>query len=205
MSDDRPMTDPPPGRNYAARIRLAVIIGIVTLAAVVVMALLSPRGPLGRASQVKDVAASGREILNGCMMFAAENGDKFPPHLAALVARGMDTKFLVSPAGTPMTRPAGGADWRLLARDVDAHCDFTYTGAGVRSGDTPMIIALYSKAGVVPGGRVVGYIDGHVEFVKDADLPVIFEQNNTAREGARRPRIMLDASGNMMSLPINPA
>ena len=176
------------------QIRLAVIVSFVIMALALLIVTLGRHGPVHRGAVAADVADSARIITMQCNLFAADFEGHYPPHLAPLVLRGMNPKVLVAgDSGTvPMKSPPEIPleKWSTIAAEVDGHCDFIYVGAGIRAGDPPTIIVLCTKPGVVAGGRVIGFVDGHAEFVAERDFNAALDANNRAREEAKRPSIM---------------
>jgi prepilin-type processing-associated H-X9-DG protein len=121
-------------------------------------AVLSSRvlGPaLARAKNAANSAKSAenmRQIGRAILLYAAKNGGKCPPDLAALVSGGMLTSDCA-------TDPAGEA--------------YVYSGARVdisTVADASKTLVLREPYDAAVNGRVqVLFVDGHVEFVQEQD------------------------------------
>ena len=152
------------------------------------------------------------KIINACQAYAARNGDHYPPHLAVLLTTGaikpdqlLDGNATTELRPFPASRLVSPADWRTIAADVDAHCDFAYVGADSSNSASFDLIVLYTKAGCIHKhmnvdekwdgqGRLVGYADSHVDLVVDADLPAAFAATNEVRATKGLPPLPLDSA-----------
>ena len=162
-------------------------------------------------SNINYTNAHLREIVRACQAYADAHKNAFPAHLAVLLAERtvkpdqlLDRNAPIKLQPFPESRLAPGVDWRSLATDVEAHCDFTYVGADLKNPQDSDIIVLYTKPGrihnhfdptndAVDGhGRLVAYSDSHAEFVLDASLPAAFAQSNAARARLGLPPVTLD-------------
>jgi hypothetical protein len=157
-----------------------------------------------------------RAIVRACETYAMDHDGHFPPHLAVLLTTGaikpaqlLDRNAPIPLAPLPAARLAGAPDWRALAAEVEAHCDFTYIGGDLAStSDSDLaesgLIALYSKPGRIHKhmdatmerwdgqGRLVAFADGHSELILDRDLAAVFARSNAARARLKLPPVMLD-------------
>jgi hypothetical protein len=198
MSDSEEPCEKRPPTAELVRRRLKWIVGVIVVTIVAFIAIFwsSNIGPAGRAAATKEIAESARILIRDCRLYAEDYNNRFPPHLAAIILRGTPTKFLVDPASQlpPPAQPPFGdpKNWQPLAPEIDSRAIFIYAGASVRSKDAPNIIVLYTRAGVIPRERVVGFVDGSVQLIPESQLGPIFEANNNARRNANRELIELD-------------
>ena len=102
------------------------------------------------------------QIMEGCSMFAQDHENHFPPHLAAAMTGYGVTPLMLRDArngelAVPMQLPAGAVEgkveWRSFAGEVDSHCDFVLTGAGLKVSDIdPRVVVLVAKKKVGKNG-----------------------------------------------------
>jgi prepilin-type processing-associated H-X9-DG protein len=139
-------------------------------------------------------AAHLRLIANALLIYATENMDRFPPSLAAAAENVRDPHFFVSrnTTTTPPVYTLPVTDWHTLVPGFDAHTDFIYVGAGMRSSVEPDVILAYSKDIYDHQGRNILFTDAHVEFVPAADLSRVFAKSNAARARRNLSPITLD-------------
>lgn len=158
---------------------------------------------LGRSRHIAGTSVTKSQmfkIVQACQAYAEGHDEHFPPHLAVLLTAGsitpgqlLDRNAPVELKPFPTARLVAPADWRAIAADIEAHCDFTYVGADLTSTLDESLIALYTKPGRIHRhmkfpeetwdgqGRLVAYADGHTELVLDADLPAVLARGNAVR------------------------
>lgn len=171
--------------------------------------------------------ATGARMMNigkACRVYADDNNDHFPPHLAVLLTTHAITPKELIDLNAPITltpfpesRLVPPSDWRSIAAEVETHSDFIYVGADLTNSDDTEIIVVYTKLGRIHKhmkfpeeswdgqGRLVGYADGHTELVLDSDLAGVFGKSNAARIKLGLPPIVMDGPAPMAPSPLIPA
>ena len=167
------------------------VVMIITLIA----AALMFEGCGSSESHQKEAAQHAKDIFSACVLYTSKPGhSRFPPRLSEVVVdQNLDPKLLITSwSGTsPIVEPSAGTDWKKIADEVDSHSDFIYVGNKLDAGYAWQIV-LYTKPGIVSGGRVICYAGGFTEFVPDTQLGEKFDQNNRTRNGSSLPEIKLD-------------
>lgn len=134
--------------------------------------------------------ANASGISKSLVIYAMDNMDKYPTHLAELIAVGqLHPQMLVSKRTgtkalvlTEAEKTAAEKDWKTIKEKVGNACDFIYAGAGMKNtGDAELILLLENPNGAKEG-VAVGYQDGRAEFVKFVDLQAQVDKLNTARK-----------------------
>jgi hypothetical protein len=129
-------------------------------------------------------------ITRSVIVYATDKDDKYPAHLAELIAtQNLEPSNLISKRTgtkplvlTDADKTAAEKDWKTIKEKVDNACDFIYAGAGMKNtGDAELILLLENPNGAKEG-VVVGYQDGHAEFVKFVDLQAQVDKLNAARK-----------------------
>lgn len=160
---------------------------------------------LDRARELADRTADAlhlNAVGKAAFLYSTQHDNRFPEHLAELVAAGMlDPKDLVRPGSgtepatfTPEQVAAGRQDWHAIEQIVDAHCDYLYLGAGTTvDADTRGVLAL-TKPAMDSSGEGVNclFFDGHVNWVPMADLRDLIEATQQAHANAQWPAIDVD-------------
>ena len=167
-------------------------IAVVVLVIAVLIAILVPS--LGRAREAAREAAAVtnmRLIAVAVEMYSMEYDGRLPSDLGRTMPYGVTPKVLRDPrlGLPPMADPVPGMSAEALAREVDAHSDYRYLGAGLRlpSLNPPRAPLLIAKKPDRRGAWIVGFADGHVESVRPADLPRYMDELNRAREAIKLP------------------
>jgi prepilin-type processing-associated H-X9-DG protein len=183
------------GMALAGIITGAVGSVVVLMGAGLYFAVVGP--VLGRAREMayrtRD-AASLRQISNGLLVYATENQDRLPPSIAGAVTAGVEPRAFVS-AATGHAAPTYRlpvADWRTVAGDVESHTDYVYVGQGGKADFDSTNIVAYTKDIYHGEGRNVLFGDGHVEFVRTAELGRLFAEVNKLRATRGLGALVLD-------------
>src|SRR5207253_10913636 len=107
-----------------------------------------------------------RQIGQGMMLYANENGGRYPNDFGELlVTQDLTSSSFICgstndlPAWGPTTRAAAAA---LLAGD---HCSYIYLGKGFTNAAPAAQIMAYEPLGHHPNGTSFLYGDGRVDFV----------------------------------------
>jgi hypothetical protein len=175
---------------------LITVTACLALAIVLSMALSPKNHPVDKLGDSKGRA---RDLAEACILFAKARQDhKSPQHFAVLVMQPrVGTLFLNTPVATHTTPPRIHTDWTVeknwleITAEVDSHCDYVYLGDGL-SYDEPaashasQIVFFYSKQPFVAEGktgRIVAFMDGHVDFLPETDLTSVLSRS----ESSRRP------------------
>jgi prepilin-type processing-associated H-X9-DG protein len=87
------------------------------------------------------------------------------------------------------------ADWRTVAGDVESHTDYVYVGQGGKADFDSTNIVAYTKDIYHGEGRNVLFGDGHVEFVRTAELGRLFAEVNKLRATRGLGALVLDGPG----------
>ncbi|MBN1512222.1 MAG: hypothetical protein JXB13_09430 [Phycisphaerae bacterium] len=108
---------------------------------------------LSRARELSKRTVSGanvRGVVTCCKIYANENDDKFPPNMQVLIDTGeMTPRQLVNPR----------------VRNADAKDHYIYI-PGHTEASPPDLVVIYENPAYVDEGINIGYVDGHVEFVR---------------------------------------
>jgi hypothetical protein len=144
-----------------------------------------------REAEVAGTVNHMRIILDGCRQYAADDNDFLPPSLAPVVSLySLPTGALrdVRNTAPPMTQPAVDPDYGKYEAAVAAHCDFIYTGAGLRltAAGLDRIMILFAKA-PASGHRLIGFADGHVENLAPEEWPPVLQATNQALIARHHP------------------
>jgi len=134
-------------------------------------------------------AASLRAVDTACNMYAASHSNQMPHELfdaESYMHSPAILKSKLSSVPAPASMPSSAAD-------LNAICDWVYIGADLSKKYTGPIVLLYSKDMAPDHGRTVAFLNGNVQWVKESDLPRIFENSNRARSRAGLPPVDLDA------------
>jgi len=152
-------------------------------------------------------AANLTGIAKSCVIYSVDQGDKMPEHLAQLVAANMiSPKSLVTKwsGTTPLAiteeqQKKMDADkengWKVIAKDLEAHCDYVYLGKGTKNTTDSSQVLIYDKP--LPGRREginIAFYDCHVEWTRTgfADL---FKATNELRRDAKLKLVTFDPMG----------
>jgi prepilin-type processing-associated H-X9-DG protein len=135
-------------------------------------------------------AASLRGIATACITYAGDNGGQMPPNLLAVAPLLGDPKVLKSRSTATVALSAMPA----TEADLEAHCDWIYAGGDLRNsmGPAGSIVLVYSKDFAMDHGRNFAFLDGHVEWVRAADVEVAWGASNAARAAAGLRPLRLD-------------
>jgi prepilin-type processing-associated H-X9-DG protein len=128
-----------------------------------------------------------RQILQATEQYANDHGGAYPPHLADATRYLSTPKNLVSKASG--TKPL--ASLPASATDVDAHCDFIYTGNGLhrsRLTDPSHTIIAYEKDVYHGQGHNVLFADGRVEWLPPARFATAQADDSAIRAAMASPR-----------------
>lgn len=154
--------------------------------------------------RVRD-SANLRQISNGLLVYANENRDRLPPSIAGAVEAGLEPRVFVSPmtGHAPPTYRLPVADWRTVEGDVESHTDYEYVGQGGKADFDSTNIVAYTKDIYHGEGRNVLFGDGHVEFVRTAELGRLFAAVNKGRALRGLGPLVLDgpAPGPVAAVP----
>jgi prepilin-type processing-associated H-X9-DG protein len=139
----------------------------------------------GKVAGVKeegDCFGNLRQLLLALKAFANDDDDsKFPDKLSTLVEDEYvaDVKIFIAPKSATKIKDAS---------EVDAKSDFTYEGAGKVDDGNGDAIIIYDKAGSHEGkGRHVGFADGHVQWVEEAQFKKMLDAQRAGKRGAAPP------------------
>ncbi len=157
---------PFPGAEMLATQQQMMVGEVALMTSILLPALNSARE---RAQRIK-CGSNLRQIGVSVMIYATDNGGKYPPDLGTLVtATDLPAGVFVCPSGNtppppPGMKPADAAAW------VNAHSDYIYLGAGKKNGAIGgNDVLAYEKPGAHGGqGMEVLYGDGHVDWVTAA-------------------------------------
>ena len=147
-------------------------------------------------------AANARGICQASCVWAADHRDILPDHLGQLLAANYISRkqllckpFTTAPVSlTPELLEKSKSDFAAFAQEVDAHCDFVYLGAGLTNQVASDLVLLYQKPTPdTADGLIVGFQDGHSEFVTTAALPAIFKATNKMLAKAGKTPVDTDA------------
>jgi prepilin-type processing-associated H-X9-DG protein len=105
-----------------------------------------------------------RQIGQGILLYTNENRGNYPPDLGTLAAQeDLTASDFVCPATADVAPAHLPPD--QIAKWVNDHSDYIYTGAGLKQGDNPAIVVAYDKEANHHGdGLNLLFADGHVEF-----------------------------------------
>ncbi|MCL2647744.1 MAG: DUF4190 domain-containing protein [Phycisphaerales bacterium] len=194
------------GKGLAGLGIVAGVAGMLISVAIYVAApewfsLEHPRELLNRMVDAKRAEVLLREALRKAK---ADDG-QMPPHLAAVVLKWSPNNYhiLLSKTSHATLLPPirSDATWQEIAEQVDASSDYLYVGADVNltgltneaGGGAGQVIVLYTKKDVYPDhGRLVGYADGHVDWVTAEELKRAFTNSNQQRTGMKLPAVEMD-------------
>ncbi len=172
------------------------------------MAIMLPS--LGRARELANRTADAANITGmckACVVYSQDHGDQMPVSLAELVADGsISPKSLVAKwSGTPpltiseeeskRMAAAGENGWKVIEREVDAHCDYVYLGKGTKNSTDASQVLMYDKP--MRGRREglnVGFYDCHVEWIRPG-FSDLFRATNEMRRAAGLKEVTFDALG----------
>ncbi|HAU38797.1 MAG TPA: hypothetical protein DCX07_13905, partial [Phycisphaerales bacterium] len=137
---------------------------------------------LGRARQTakQTVSASNlRSLSVGMMMYAADNGDRLPPDLDAMVKPylGSHTKLLVSPL-------SGRPEPRMVDGKIVGEIDYVFVCPGIKMSEVKSpaeILMLYERPENYGGaGTNAAFLDGHVEHLSREEFFKVLEKTKAA-------------------------
>ena len=107
-------------------------------------------------------------------MYANDQQGKFPPDFESMIKAGYigSSRVLVAPSSTDRVRPDYPQDMRNATLEQlklePENCSYVLVTGIDRDAPNPdKTILVYEKKPFARGGRHVGFVDGHVQFISE--------------------------------------
>ncbi len=142
-----------------------ILIGSLFLLSV----FLPPSSKIGpRASARVHCASNLRQIGQAMLLYANDNGSKYPDHIEDLLVEEIAPVAFVCPSTNDTASAAGPTTQATQANFVTpGHCSYIYLGKGFTTAASAETILAYEPLKNHDGdGSNVLFGDGHVEFVE---------------------------------------
>jgi len=121
-----------------------------------------------------------KQICYACYLYAGDHDEAFPPSLGALVPEYVtDGSWLLCPSGGDAERfpvsslPEGATDASSIWDD--RYTDYVYV-KGLRASADQECVLAHDKDGNHEGGRVVAFVGGRVQWMKEAEFRAALER-----------------------------
>ena len=132
-----------------------------------------------------------RKLTAACCAYASAHDGQFPSSLAEALPYIGDPdnpqtmRVFLDPSSNSkplIVSPQNAKNAAWINKNLSGHCDYIYVGAGLNGSNNPgSTIIIYEPLSIHGNGGVVGYIDGHVEWITSNQYSQIAKQFATQK------------------------